>query len=633
MRIILQRLTLKHFKGVEDFTLDAKGQSITVYGRNGSGKTTLADALTWLLTGKDTQGQADFSIKTIDQKGEGLHMLEHSVEAEFSFEQEGIWRSLTLKKVFAEKYTKRKGSRGDEFTGHETTHFVNSVPKSQKEYLLAVNSICPDEVFRLITSITYFNSLHWQKRRALLLDVCGDVSDADVIASKETLSNLTELLDGLSLSDYMKKLKSERPKINEQLNQIPHRIDEVRRTKPKEEACLPPQGLGYSTLQDKIRSLQHQRAARLAGDTSEISQKIVEIRQAINQVNEQHSKTLQTANKAKAELESKVRRLENERTASNIILDRERSSFETVENELERLRTEYREIRDEECPTVTVKCPNPSCGEVFTVKLDEEQFNSSKAARIKKNQETGIAKAAERSQINQRISKVVAEIEALEVEIEKAKQEVVSVKIPDAPDHTERLSQITELEKQIGSGGTHDTSAIDAEIEEVSRMIRLHDEATNNRKKAVDADQRTEELKAEQKRLGQEIDLIDSRLWLCEEFIRTKVSLLTERVNEKFSPLQFKLFNVQINGGLDETCETLVPSPEGALVPWSDVNTGHKILAGLKIVQVLSSHFGKWAPLFIDNAESLTMEIPDTEFQLIKLMANDLDNSLTVEAA
>lgn len=45
----LLTLTLRNFQGIKEFTLDAQGKNVTVYGDNGAGKTTLANAWHWLL--------------------------------------------------------------------------------------------------------------------------------------------------------------------------------------------------------------------------------------------------------------------------------------------------------------------------------------------------------------------------------------------------------------------------------------------------------------------------------------------------------------------------------------------------------------------------------------------------------
>ncbi len=49
------------------------------------------------------------------------------------------------------------------------------------------------------------------------------------------------------------------------------------------------------------------------------------------------------------------------------------------------------------------------------------------------------------------------------------------------------------------------------------------------------------------------------------------------------------------------------------MVPWSDVNTGARVRAGLQIIKVLSGHYGITAPVFIDNAESVTGSIDNAK--------------------
>src|SRR5690606_41792462 len=117
----------------------------------------------------------------------------HSVEAVLELEDGS---HLALKKVFKEKWTKKRGSAKAEFTGHTTDHFVDGVPVKKKEYDEKIAEIADEEILRLLTDPRYFNEvLHWQKRRELLLEVCGDVSDAEVIASKKELSKLADILE------------------------------------------------------------------------------------------------------------------------------------------------------------------------------------------------------------------------------------------------------------------------------------------------------------------------------------------------------------------------------------------------------------------------------------------------------
>ena len=73
-----------------------------------------------------------------------------------------------------------------------TDYEVDGVPIQKKEWDKRIESIIDDETFRLLTSPTYFNSLHWENRRRILSEACGNnLSDDDVIASNKDLSELS----------------------------------------------------------------------------------------------------------------------------------------------------------------------------------------------------------------------------------------------------------------------------------------------------------------------------------------------------------------------------------------------------------------------------------------------------------
>ena len=104
------------------------------------------------------------------------------------------------------------------------------------------------------------------------------------------------------------------------------------------------------------------------------------------------------------------------------------------------------------------------------------------------------------------------------------------------------------------------------------------------------------------------------------------MDLLSSRINAKFKLVSFRLFETQINGGYKETCECLVNG-----VPFSSLNTGHRVVAGLDIISALQRIYEVTAPIFIDNAESVNdFNIPDMDGQLILLKVS-INNTLKVE--
>src|SRR5690554_4334054 len=250
MEIRLQKLTLKYFKGVRKFELSLNGRSAAVYGDNATGKTTLYDAFLWLLFDKDSFNRANFGIKTLDEDGQAINGLEHIVEAVLDVDG----KPLTLKKVYYEKWTKTRGSSEKVFSGHTTDYFVDEVPVKKKEYTDKIAEMGEENIFRLLTDPRFFNEqLHWQDRRKMLLEVCGDISDLDVITSDKKLAKLSGILGNRSIDDHKKVIAAKRKKINEQLEKIPVRIDEVQNSMPDIE------GLDFGHIHDQIeetRALQ-----------------------------------------------------------------------------------------------------------------------------------------------------------------------------------------------------------------------------------------------------------------------------------------------------------------------------------------------------------------------------------------
>lgn len=86
------------------------------------------------------------------------------------------------------------------------------------------------------------------------------------------------------------------------------------------------------------------------------------------------------------------------------------------------------------------------------------------------------------------------------------------------------------------------------------------------------------------------------------------------------------MFDMQINGGMKETCECTVDG-----VPYGSLNSGHKIIAGLKIIKALQEHYKVYLPVFTDNAESVNaFNLPEIDCQMITLAVSD-DKELVVK--
>lgn len=646
----LHKLVLTNFKGIKSFTLDAQGQDVNIWGDNATGKTTLYDAFLWLLFDKDSQNRKDFEIKTIGPDGEYVHGLDHSVEA--TLEIDGA-ETLTLRKVYKEKWTKKRGSPESEFTGHTTDYFIDGVPVKKGEYDAKIAEIADENIFKLLTSPKYFNEqLHWQERRKILLQVCGDVTDSDVIASDSTLSKLPEILGNRSIDDHRKVIMSRRSEINKELERIPVRIDEVQRGLPDI------RGLDEVEIQASLSNLKkhikakEQQLVRLesGGEIAEKTKKLREIEAELIAIKNQHQTNANLAIQKKQEEHNKARdqymSLKSEISSIKQAIEKSEQEVAALEKTMAELRGRWHEVNQEKlefeagdvCPTCGQPLPPAKVAEMRKKALAE--FNRQKAERLeaitaegKELRAKADALIAENEEAEKRLAELNKMFEAEEKKIQRLQKEIEELRQDMNTYETNQmwLQKINEkevLEKAIAKlkeGREDEMEAIRADIARLEKEVAEAEQQLSSIRRYEDGQKRIKELKEQERKLAAEYERLESELYMTEQFIRIKVRLLEEKINNRFQYARFKLFDVQVNGAVVETCETLYQG-----VPYPDLNGAAKINIGLDIINTLSEFYGFSAPIFIDNREAVTKLIP-TKAQVISLIVSEQDKRLRVE--
>lgn len=620
--IRLQRLSLKNFKGIPSFDFVPGGADAAIYGDNATGKTTLVDAFLWLLFNKDSLNQANFEIKPLNQDGEPEHGLEHGVAAQLNVSG----KVLTLRKVLAEKWTKKRGSAAKEFTGHTTDYFVDGVPKPKKDFDAAVNSICDEQLFRLLTNPRYFNEvMHWQKRRELLLEVCGNVSDRDVIESDAELAPLAKI--ERSLDDQRDMLKARRAEINKELDKLPVRIDEC-----KQLAERAPEGkasdLELADLHNLLTVKQNELARITAG--GEVAEKTKALREVEAQIlaietgwKEQHHKKQEELLKRKAAITTQLPNLQAEAYG----LD---NRIKAIEARLEALRQQWIET-DSATPAVNDTCP--TCGQALPVEQVEQAIkthNEQKARNLAAINTEGRAAKQELTELQskreaslQAAAELAAQIEIVDAEIKA--HEYKPVETPEYLNLIAGKELLTNSIRDLGNDSTAAVIEAQAEIDRLRAEIDKQVAYREQERAAKHARQRIDALKAEERTLAGEYERIEQELALLDKFTRAKVGMLEGRINGKFQIARFKLFAEQINGGVTECCEVVVDG-----VPYSSLNNAARIQGGCDIVRTLQSHFKTTLPVWIDNRESITT-LPQMECQTISLIVSEPDKTLRIE--
>jgi len=615
MEIKLNRLTVDNFMGIRHFVFEPNGQSVVILGVNGAGKTTLFSAFLYLLFGKNAEGKADFSLKTLNN-GQEVHNLDHMVEGVFDVDG----KEISLKKVFREKYTKKRGNANHEFTGHVTDHYIDDVPVKANEWDERISHIIDEDIFKLLTDPKFFNSLHWQKRRALLLEVCGDISDEAVIASDESLTVLPEILDGKKQNDRKELIKTRQSKINDRLKEIPARIDELQRS------LTDISGYDVDIMQGVIAELDKEIEA-MRDDThlSKLRKQKAELQAQVSELELEKDKVHRGIFKDREDrLESIEKEIKAKRSnLTNILneLPRKQNAIDYNEKEMARLRTQYNEIEEKGIKHgISNTCP--TCGQALPkdqVDAAIKHHNQNQASLLGGINSEGKRLKTENEKLKGDIEAlkeksfaIDKEIKALEAKIKEIEDTPLNNPF-DSSKIDKIKAEIAEIEKEITGRPSPDTTGLEGKRSTLQGHIA---EVKTSKKTRI----RIQELMAEEKALAAEYEKLEGQLSLLDRFIVAKVNLLESKINSKFQLARFKLFEEQINGGISETCialggENQVPFGEG-------LNTGMEINVGLDIIRTLSEHYGIKAPVFIDHAESVT-EILDPGTQTIKLMVSE----------
>ena len=657
--IRLESLKLKNFKGIKELALFPNGGPVSVFGDNATGKTSIFDSFTWLLFGKDSLGSAAFDIKTLDKTGTAEHGLEHEVEGVLDIRG----KKTTLKKAFYEKWVKKRGSATKEFTGHTTDHFIDGVPVKLKEYNETVNSICDENLFRILTNPRYFNeSLHWQERRKILLETCGDISDREVIDSSEDLKTLPDILGERKLEDHRKVVAARRSEINKELEKIPVRISENQNSivETRDKITI------ESDLEAarKKRKIKTEELAQVenGGEIASLNKSLAEIDTRIinheNRLAENRLRTEEVRNKRRKKFKDAFEKADDELHARNREIKKladetkeQKDLLSRLEKKMELLRANWHKTNDMPPPDLKIETACPTCGQ----DLPKEKIEVSRKALIE-NHNAAKAKelagiSAEGKQAGENYEKIKTEIERMEERLSILESDKLAVAkaraqaekelheydsenhvLPPGEDETliklksEKKALLEKLEglRKGAEGSTQDIkkelSKLDTLIDELQAELLQMEQ---NRKITV----RIEELKKQERDLAKEYEKLESELYLTEQFIRTKVSMLEDRINSRFRIVRWKLFDEQINGGLTETC---IASVNG--VPYGSMNSAAKIQAGCDIIRTLQEHFGIRICVWLDNRESVTA-IPEMDCQTISLVVSAKDKALRIEGA
>jgi DNA repair exonuclease SbcCD ATPase subunit len=643
MRMLLKKIHIQNFKGCKDRAIDF-GIKTAIKGINGSGKTTIADAVMWVLFGKDSSGASSFDIRPKDALGTDIDFVEIQVETVWDIDG----KEVTIVKTQKQDWVKKRGSEEQTFQGNTNSYEVNTIPKAEKEFKAYIEQLVPEEVFKFVSNTNAFMAQKSADRRKALFKLVSDITDADVLATDPKLNTgLSEELSKFTAEEIMSRDKKALLENKKKLEEIPARIDEVSKTIVE---------VDYSDSEKKLQDLREQIASVENGSPD------VSVYDQVNQLKAEISRYKGELQEIERDANTKV--AGDRRAVQCKIIDTDQSltihanriptyerqveslkrNIANSDDSLEKLGNDYKTEKAREMAEGSNLCP--VCHQEYPADMHENMEAAFASEKEKKLLEINMAGKsisnavksfkAELADYDKKLEDEKTEIERLKTEKDKL-QKVLEV-LPSSVDLSSNANYQAaqnslinaEMNLQIALDLTKDADARKQALADQKRAIQTEIDAVNRilsgKQTIANAKLRVEELKEEQRRLSQDIASTEREIYLLEEFNKAKVNLLSDKINAHFRIVRWKLFERQINGGYNPICEPLVNGQSYS----SALNSGHKILAELDIIQALQKIYKVSAPVFLDNAERINdFNVPHMDCQLITLSVTE-DSELRV---
>lgn len=601
-KIILKSMDLVNFKNLTK-QIDFNEKETVIIGHNGTGKSTIYDAFCWLMFERDSNDQAKFNIKTLNQDGEVIRDIEHNVKAVFDIDG----NELVIEKEFKEKI-QNKRNLDDEVINDTTIYKINGENLKKKDFQAKLEEEfgLNEEKIKLLSNIYIFPNIKPIELRPFVLSL-ATVDDSKLKAKYSSLDldkrHYTKIASDIKTK--MTSLANEGTQLNAQIKALNDTITEIKEDEVNK--ALVEKQNELKAIDDDIKS---KGADGKAEQINKLKDGIAETQRQIKQLQLDNEVDIR-GNLAKKEIELNQTQasldLKNDAIKADLL--EEIKAKKAVDD----MREAYKASRDAKVPDDLSLCP--TCGQKLPEDKQKqalEKYNLDKAKKLEEIIKLGKETTLRYDEISKKLENDKQQAIALEKKIKELQEKITKLKQNLAnAQNNEQLKKLIEKEKEqtkylndFINKPNEDIKALETKKSEVTAQIaelnkQLGQKTANDKiKQEIDKKQKQkDEIKVQYLAIRKQKNLLD-------EFIKEYTDLVQDEINAKFKTIKFKLFETTKEGELKEICK---PTING--VPYKDLNTASKVNAGLEIVDVLSTVYGATVPVFVDNAESV--EITD----------------------
>lgn len=645
-KIQFKKLRLLNFCGIRNAEYEFCEDITVISGKNGLGKSTIVNAIMYALFGKDINGNS-LDIKTFDKDHNIIKEIPHEVE--LTVRVHCIGEEGASNQVIVLKRTLTDSWNVDKCT-NTYKYFVNGEICTANDYCNVVDSICPYDAFRLCSSTRDFVYRPWQEQRNKLQALVGDITTEDITEGNSKYDFVVEALKQQDIDKLVHHIKYKRKEVQEQLDAVPIRLEELNKSLPEEqdwEALTSEKAQLNEKLVDLANKIQDIRTGGADKVRLDAIRKKIEFAEKRKRNMETGASSLATENATKHQSDVITSDVAVKKAQSTVDeLKQKMNGYSETEIHAKQQKEDCEKKADEINDKIDEATKRtwswnaedgicPHCGQtlpaadVERIKHEsEKRFNDRKASDLKTLDEdfnnlqqayTELKNLLEKNDEERKVTtnqlveahKVLKEAEYHKLEVDAEVPETYEQILAKKEEYQQVVKELSDLEVELNKPSetsSEDSAKMLAELEKEREPIGIrYNEvlellATKETYDRIST--RIREINEDKLTYQTQLDELDEKLDIANDYNQKSCQLLEDRVNGHFSYVKWSLFKTTLDGEKKPFCECY-----HAGVPYSRLNTAAKVNAGIDIAYTFARYNEISVPMLLDECESVNHPI------------------------
>lgn len=645
--IVFKKVILTNFRG-QNREVVFNDHITQIIGFNGTGKTSVFAAVKWCLTGTDEANRTNYDL--FDNTLDFTHENAAPTIVELVSENAGV--TVVFKRQATQKWIRPRGSaeyvkdKSDEYK-----FFIDGLELSATAYKERVAGLFGMDVekLKLCMDVRYYQMLEWKELRKHFSDLVDEINDDDL---KGDYAAIMPYIDQYKSGDKAKEF------FRQQINPLKLQIKNLDADIKASERILPdlaPVIEAEQLISDKkkriteinkeILGLEEANKPYIEKRNTELAALDVLKQEYVDKKREYETaqsmrvvaiqKELDDAEKHNSDIDKKVKEYEQAVTKHNAEVKLCKEDVEDLQQELERLRAQNKELKQREFSDTI--CPN--CG---------QELPADQIANLRAKFYDSIDK--QREPIVERGKKIAALLEERLARLAKLQEEEITINsIPKRIDTFEIKERIktatnaivpfadTDEAKSINQRIEVATAALtivpdvnsaelQKEIDNLVADIQLLSKITARRETHAKCEEAIAEYQKTKRDVGVELAKWEGLLDKLQNRQREWADIVRNRANENLKYSHVEMVELNKSGELVDTCTLSINGVDRGVT-----NHANKTIIGIDISNAICKRYNVKIPLFIDDFEHFTEDLTYSgDRQAIVLIADKHYSQLTI---